>query len=106
MSIHRRTFAAAALLLAASFTAQAQSWPAKPVRVVVPFSAGGPADSLARVLGTKMTADLGQQVLVDNKGGAGGTMGAAEVARAPADGYTLLSTGKMASAPVDENSSV
>jgi tripartite-type tricarboxylate transporter receptor subunit TctC len=102
MSIHRRTFTAAALLLAASFTTQAQGWPAKPVRVVVPFAAGGPADSLARVLGTKMTADLGQQVLVDNKGGAGGTMGAAEVARAPADGYTLLfsSTGALAIFPV------
>ena len=75
----------------------AQAWPTKPVRVVVPFAAGGPADGLARFLGVKMTADLGQPLLVDNKGGAGGTIGAAEVAKSAADGYTLLfsSTGAL-----------
>jgi tripartite-type tricarboxylate transporter receptor subunit TctC len=97
VSIRRRTFAAAALLAVAALPVHAQGWPAKPVRVVVPFAAGGPADALARLLGNKMSAELGQQLLIDNKGGAGGTMGAAEVARAPADGYTLLfsSTGAL-----------
>jgi tripartite-type tricarboxylate transporter receptor subunit TctC len=102
MSIRRRTLVAATLLLAGAFAAQAQGWPAKPLRVVVPFAAGGPADTLARFLGGKVAADLGQQLLVDNKGGAGGTLGAADVARSPADGYTFLfsSTGALVIFPV------
>jgi tripartite-type tricarboxylate transporter receptor subunit TctC len=80
--------------------AYAQAWPAKPVRIVVPFAAGGPADALARFLAIKMSADLGQPVIIDNKGGAGGTLGAAEVARST-DGQTLLfsSTGALVIVP-------
>jgi tripartite-type tricarboxylate transporter receptor subunit TctC len=88
-----------ALILAITTTsALAQAWPsANPIRIVVPFAAGGPADSLARFLGAKMSADLGQRVIVDNKAGAGGTIGAAEVAKSPPNGYTLLfsSTGAL-----------
>jgi tripartite-type tricarboxylate transporter receptor subunit TctC len=70
--------------------AQAQSYPSKPIRVIVPFPPGGSTDFLARIVGQKITADWGQQVIIDNKPGAGGTLGAAEAARAAPDGYTLL----------------
>jgi tripartite-type tricarboxylate transporter receptor subunit TctC len=87
--IARRTLLAAALAVAAS-GAYAQAYPSKPIRWIVPFPPGGSTDLLARVVGQKLTEAWGQQVIVENKGGAGGTLGAAEVARAPADGYTLL----------------
>ena len=80
----------AALALAAVGVAHAQPWPAKPVRVVVPYVAGGPYDELARLLGPRLTEIWNQPVVVDNRGGAGGNIGAEAVARAPADGYTLL----------------
>ena len=67
----------------------AQSWPARPLRLVVPFPAGGSADLLGRTLAKQLGEGLGQQVLVENRAGAGGTIGATAVARAPADGYTL-----------------
>ena len=70
--------------------AAAQNYPAKPVRFVVGFAAGGSVDILARVFGAKMTESLGQQVLVDNRPGAGANIAGALVAKAPADGYTLL----------------
>jgi tripartite-type tricarboxylate transporter receptor subunit TctC len=75
----------------------AQTWPAKPVRLIFPFAAGGSGDNLARFLGAKMSADLGQPVLIDNKVGAGGSIGTGEVVRAAADGLTLLfsSTGPL-----------
>ena len=89
----RRT-ALAALAAAASMLstgpAAAQAYPNKPVKLVVPFSAGGGYDVLARAVGQKMAASLGQPIVVDNRGGAGGGIGAAVVAKAPADGYTLL----------------
>jgi tripartite-type tricarboxylate transporter receptor subunit TctC len=81
---------AAALLAAFACAAQAQAWPAKPVTMVVPFPPGGSTDMLARALAPKLQEKLGQTFLVDNKPGATGTIGAAAVKRAPADGYTLL----------------
>ncbi len=74
------------------WSAHAQSFPAKPIRVVVPFPPGGPADNLARPVLQKVSASIGQQVLIDNRGGAGGNIGADAVAKAAPDGYTLLWT--------------
>src|SRR5689334_8656501 len=68
----------------------AQAYPTKPVRYVVPFPAGGSPDIIARVIGERLTRIWGQQVLVDNRAGAGGTVGATFAAKAPADGYTLF----------------
>ena len=69
--------------------AAAQSWPARPVRMVIPFPAGGALDTVGRVTAQALSERLGAQVVVDNRGGASGAIGVAEVARAPADGYTL-----------------
>ncbi|WP_286505741.1 Bug family tripartite tricarboxylate transporter substrate binding protein [Variovorax davisae] len=74
----------------ATASAQPDPFPTRPVRVVVPFPAGGTLDGPARLLATSLSRVSGQQFIVDNKAGAGGTVGAGEVARAPADGYTLL----------------
>src|SRR5216684_8530525 len=79
-----------ALACAASGTAAAQTYPAKPIRIVVGFAAGGPADVMARLIGQRMTALLGQAIVIDNRPGAGGTIGARAVAEAESDGYTLL----------------
>ncbi len=68
----------------------AQTFPAKTIRIVVPFAPGGANDIIARVVSQRLTEPLGQQVIVDNRGGAGGAIGAELVARSPADGYTLL----------------
>ena len=74
----------------AQVPAVAQSWPTKPVTVVVPFPAGGGTDAFARPLFAQLSKQLGHQVVIDNRGGAGGTIGAAMVARAAPDGYTWL----------------
>jgi len=80
----------AAVMTLAAGISSAQSYPAKPVRLVVPFPPGGPADSVARILAQKLTDALGQNVVVDNRAGATGTIGAGIVAKSPPDGYTLL----------------
>lgn len=76
----------------AAQSASAQSFPAKPVRIVVPYAAGGPVDTVARVVGQNLTAKWGQQVVVDNRAGSGGALGAQNVVKSPPDGYTLLVT--------------
>lgn len=85
-----RRLLASLALLAAIPLAHAQAWPARPVRIVVPFPAGGPTDVLTRVLADKLGQALGQPVVVENKPGAGGSIGADLVAKSPPDGYTLV----------------
>jgi tripartite-type tricarboxylate transporter receptor subunit TctC len=80
----------AVLFLALAGGAQAQTYPAKPVRLVLPFAPGGGTDLVGRMLAQKLTAPLGQQVIVDNRAGAGGRIGTELVAKSPPDGYTLL----------------
>jgi tripartite-type tricarboxylate transporter receptor subunit TctC len=92
-SVRRAVLAGIALsaLALAALPAAAQSgWPSKPVRIVVPFAAGGTTDILARAIAPELSRAFGQQFIVDNRGGAGGNVGADIVAKSPADGYTLL----------------
>src|SRR4051812_46837962 len=85
---------AAFALLAVSTPAIAQSdWPNRPITMVVPYAAGGPVDTVARVAAARISELLGQQIVVENVGGAGGMTGAARVAKAAPDGYTLLLSG-------------
>ena len=87
---------AGALSLALPQLAIAQSWPTKPIKLVIPFAAGGTTDILGRLLAQQLTKDLGQNVIVENKGGAGGNIAAEFVAQSSADGYTImLASGSM-----------
>lgn len=85
-----RILAPLAVLALMAAAAHAQGWPAKPVKIVVPFPAGGPTDVLTRSMADKMAAQLGQAVVVENKPGAGGSIGADLVAKSAPDGYTLV----------------
>ena len=86
--MRRRTLAAA--LLVAAGSAAAQDYPVRPITIVVPAAAGGPTDTISRVTAQAMSKLLGQQILIENVGGAGGTIGTGRVVRAAPDGYTLL----------------
>jgi len=94
VELHRRRFlhlaTGAAALPALSRIARAQTYPSRPITLVVPYAAGGPTDVIARVLGERMRSSLGQPLLVENIVGAGGTIALGRVARAAPDGYTIL----------------
>src|SRR5262245_35890679 len=89
----RAAFGLAAALLFVARPTMAQDWPARPVTLVVPYAAGGPVDTIGRIMAARLSELLGQQFVVENVGGAGGMTGAARVAKAPPDGYTLLLSG-------------
>ena len=89
MKFTLRLIALIALFLAGPL-ALAQAWPTKPIRIINPFPAGGGTDTFARPLAAKLTQSLGQTVIIENQGGAGGTVGAANAARTNPDGYTFL----------------
>jgi len=99
----RRTIlsAAGAAAVMASAGARAQAWPSRPITLLVPFAAGGPSDMFGRILARGLSAELGQQVVVENKGGMGGVVGVAATAKAAPDGYTIgmNATGPSAIAP-------
>lgn len=87
---NKTIFAAGLLALSAGTAAHAQEFPAKPITMIMPYSAGGPGDTLARLVAQSMTKTLKQQVLIENVAGAGGTIGSARIANAAPDGYNLL----------------
>lgn len=96
-----KTTAAALTLAFASLASQAQAWPGKTLTWIVPFAAGGPTDAMARDIADKVGKQIGQQIIIENAAGAGGTIGAAKAAKASPDGYTFLvgHLGYMAAAP-------
>ena len=103
MTLTRRSLASLIAVAAClPFTAVAQEWPAKPIRIVVPFAAGGTSDILARALGERLQAALKQTVIIDNKAGAGGVIGADSVAKSAPDGTTFL-LGTIAAVPVSHS---
>jgi tripartite-type tricarboxylate transporter receptor subunit TctC len=90
MRLHLLMFKVAGALLALTSIAAAQDYPSKPVRVIIPFPPGGVNDTVGRLVATQLSTRLGKQFIVDNRGGAGGTVGTELAANAPKDGYTLL----------------
>src|SRR5687768_15667802 len=90
--ITRGWVAGVLLVTAGAAIGQTQSYPERPVRIIVPFGAGGANDVVVRIVGTRLTEVLGQQVVVDNRTGAGGLIGTEIAAKATPDGYTLLGT--------------
>jgi len=92
VSLRRRSFLAGAACIAAPSIASAETWPARPVKVIVPFAPGGQTDVIARFISQKLSEQFGQQFVVENKSGAGGNIGMGLAAQAPPDGYTLLFT--------------
>lgn len=91
MTLYRRALLLAlALLFPGTLAAQTDTYPSRPIRIVVAFTAGGTTDIIARLVGKKMTEAWGQPVVIENRPGAGGNLGSSVVAKAPADGYTLL----------------
>jgi len=100
---HRRQFLRLSASAAAAFPyiARAQSYPSRPITLVVPFAAGGGSDIMARTIGERMSRSLGQQIIVENRGGGGGTIAMRQVAKSAADGYTLVlgNPGTLAVAP-------
>ena len=78
------------LVCAAPLVVMAQEWPNKPITFIVPFPAGGGTDAFARPLSAQLTKQLGKQIIIDNRGGAGGTLGASIAAKAAPDGYTFF----------------
>jgi tripartite-type tricarboxylate transporter receptor subunit TctC len=102
MPIDRRTVLASSVLFGlAAPAARAQTWPARPIRIVVPYPPGGSSDIIARAISQPLSEALGQPVIVDNRAGANGNLGADAVAKSPPDGYTLLlcDTGALAISP-------
>lgn len=89
-SYFRAMLLAVVLLFPGTLAARTDSYPSRPVRIVVAFTAGGTTDIIARIVGKKLTDAWGQQVIIDNRPGAGGNLGSNVVAKSPPDGYTLL----------------
>ena len=95
MSVLNRWLGRGLIVAAACFAAppvQAQAWPDKPIHFVVPYPPGGGTDVIARIVQERFQAALGQPVIIENRGGAAGSLGTDVVAKAPADGYTVLFT--------------
>ena len=86
----RRLLVSTALVMAAPAVVRAQAWPTKQIRMIAPYPPGGGVDTVSRAFSEKMSPKLGQTIVVDNQPGAGGTIGAAALARSPADGHTLM----------------
>ena len=84
-----RSFFATLLLCASSVLASAEDWPARPITMIVPYAAGGPVDTVGRIMAQGLSEALGQQVIIENVGGAGGMTGSKRVADASPDGYTI-----------------
>src|SRR5688500_15108184 len=97
----RFSFVSFVLMLFTSFAAAAQQWPSRPIRMLVGYPPGGPVDVTARLVAPYLTESLGQQIVIDNRAAAAGTVAAATLATAPPDGYTigLVANGEMAISP-------